>query len=291
MRLARQLSGIDAGWWLSYWLCWRCGFCLVAAYWLLVVKATHRETPMSQDGPRDSILKVRRDPAGTHACMHRLKRMAFLKKTPSLHFIGPPSALPVFPSDPPYNSSFDHVLPLRFTSKSPRRIFCCYLFTLISLFLSSICPAFPHFQTFLSFFSTPQLRQKTLLTSSTMGLRSSSPFARVICAILFASSTAMANCKTLYVGSNNGQIFSYSITGSILKQVSVTNDSYPAPSWQTISGDYLYSVSETSGNDPGTITAYRISDGIFSKVSSTAGLPGPVNIAVANGGTMLISAG
>lgn len=94
---------------------------------------------------------------------------------------------------------------------------------------------------------------------------------------------------TLIVGSNDGPIVSYSLNGNTLSQISSNSDS-TAASWQTITPNFIYSVSETGGTDPGTITAYTISNGVLKKVGSDKGLPGPVSIAVADGGSMLVSA-
>lgn len=96
--------------------------------------------------------------------------------------------------------------------------------------------------------------------------------------------------KTLYVGSGAGQIHSYSVANGAFTKISSTNDSFPAPTWQTIYGDYLYSVSESGGNEPGAITAYTIADGKFTKKSVATGLSGPVHIAIVGKGTGLITA-
>lgn len=93
---------------------------------------------------------------------------------------------------------------------------------------------------------------------------------------------------TLIVGSNDGPIVSYSLNGNTLTPIASTNG--VASSWQTITPNFVFSVSETGGTDPGTITAYTISNGILKKVGSATGLPGPVNIAVAESGSTLISA-
>lgn len=94
---------------------------------------------------------------------------------------------------------------------------------------------------------------------------------------------------TLLVGSNDGPIVSYSFANNVLTKISSNSDS-TAASWQTVTPNFVYSVSETSGTVPGVVTAYSITNGVLKKISSDKGLPGPVNIAVAESGTMLIAA-
>lgn len=94
---------------------------------------------------------------------------------------------------------------------------------------------------------------------------------------------------TLIVGSNDGVILTYSLNGNTLTKIASNSDS-PAASWQTVGSNFVYSVGETGGTTPGPITAYKINNGALQKVSSDTGLAGPVSIAVAEGGTMLITA-
>lgn len=95
--------------------------------------------------------------------------------------------------------------------------------------------------------------------------------------------------STLIVGSNDGVIVTYSLSGNTLTKIASNSDT-PAASWQTVTSNFIYSVSESGGTDPGSVTAYTITNGILKKISSDTGLPGPVNIAVAENGSMLIAA-
>jgi 6-phosphogluconolactonase (cycloisomerase 2 family) len=117
-------------------------------------------------------------------------------------------------------------------------------------------------------------------------------FSRLLAvASLLVASTAAA--RTLYVGSGLGTITAYDFDESSapLKQLFQTSDSSPSPSWQSIFGGYLYSVSETSGTTDGVIMAYKIeSDKKLTKKGSAKSLAGPVSIAVAKEGKLLVSA-
>ncbi|KAH0604966.1 uncharacterized protein H6S33_004948 [Morchella sextelata] len=100
---------------------------------------------------------------------------------------------------------------------------------------------------------------------------------QAMCALLFGSSVMG---KTLYVGTGVAQILSYAFDGTSFQPISATNDSFPSPTWQTFDGDIMYSVSESGGTTPGAITSYTVENGTFTKISQSAGLPGPVHIAV-----------
>jgi len=111
--------------------------------------------------------------------------------------------------------------------------------------------------------------------------------------LLFHASMASA-ARTLFVGNSQsfgqGSITAYSFDESSksLQELSRSFESDPSPTWQTIYGSILYSVSETNN---GKITAYRIgSRKNLSKISSANAQNGPVSIAVAKGGSLLITA-
>ncbi|RPA89955.1 putative isomerase YbhE [Choiromyces venosus 120613-1] len=107
--------------------------------------------------------------------------------------------------------------------------------------------------------------------------------------------TTASAARTLFVGSGKGTIKSYEFDETatdkvFIKEIFSTSDSSPAPTWQTIFGNLLYSVSETEGTE-GVVTAYQIgSDKKLIKKGSAKGLAGPVSIAVGKGGKLVVSA-
>lgn len=117
-------------------------------------------------------------------------------------------------------------------------------------------------------------------------------FSRLLTAASLLTAS-MVSARTLYVGSGQGSITVYNFdeSNAPLKQIFQTTDSSPNPSWQTIAGSYLFSVSETSANTEGVITAYKIeSDKKLTKKGSAKSLSGPVSIAVGKEGKLLVSA-
>ena len=112
---------------------------------------------------------------------------------------------------------------------------------------------------------------------------------------LLMAATASA-ARTLIVGSAKGTIKSYEFDESangpgFIKELGSTSESAPAPTWQTIFGDLLYSVSETNATTEGVITAYQIgADKKLIKKGSAKGVAGPVSIAVGKGGRFVASA-
>ena len=77
----------------------------------------------------------------------------------------------------------------------------------------------------------------------------------------------------------------------MIKELGSTSESAPAPTWQTIFGNLLYSVSETNATTDGVITAYQIGpDKKLIKKGSAKGVAGPVSIAVGKGGKLVVSA-
>jgi 6-phosphogluconolactonase (cycloisomerase 2 family) len=114
---------------------------------------------------------------------------------------------------------------------------------------------------------------------------------RNLAASLLMASTAVA--RTLFLGSSEGSITAYNFDESSnqLTELFRTWESAPAPTWQTIYGNILYSVSETSTQMKGVVTAYKIEeDRRLTKKEGAEGLSGPVSIAVANEGMLLIVA-
>ncbi|KAG0134852.1 Lactonase, 7-bladed beta-propeller-domain-containing protein [Tuber indicum] len=113
--------------------------------------------------------------------------------------------------------------------------------------------------------------------------------------ILLMASTASA-ARTLFVGSAKGTIKTYEFDETAnyqysIKELASTSESSPAPTWQTIFGNLLYSVSETEATADGVVTAYQIgSDKKLIKKGSARGIAGPVSITVCKGGKLAITA-
>ncbi|CUS12916.1 unnamed protein product [Tuber aestivum] len=112
---------------------------------------------------------------------------------------------------------------------------------------------------------------------------------------LLMATTASAG-RTLFVGSGKGTIKSYEFDETanaqgLMKELASTAESSPAATWQTIFGDLLYSVSETSVPVDGVVTAYQIGpDKKLIKKGSAKGTPSPVSLGVGKGGKLVISA-
>jgi len=112
---------------------------------------------------------------------------------------------------------------------------------------------------------------------------------------LLMATTASA-ARTLIVGSAKGTIKTYEFDErangpGFIKELGSTSESAPAPTWQTIFGNLLYSVSETNASTDGVITAYQIgSDKKLIKKGSAKGVGGLVSIVVGKGGKLVTSA-
>ncbi|PWW76193.1 putative isomerase YbhE [Tuber magnatum] len=117
----------------------------------------------------------------------------------------------------------------------------------------------------------------------------------ILTTTLLMATTASA-ARTLFVGSGKGTIKSYEFDETanaqgLVKELASTSESSPAPTWQTIFGDLLYSVSESGVPAEGVVTAYQIgSNRKLIKKGSAKGVAGPVSIAVGKDGKLVISA-
>jgi len=119
---------------------------------------------------------------------------------------------------------------------------------------------------------------------------------RSILRITFLLATTASATRTLIVGSAKGTIKTYEFderagTRGLIKELWSTSESAPAPTWQTIFGNLLYSVREANPPTDGVITAYQIgSDKKLIKKGSAKGVASPVSIAVGKGGKLVVSA-
>ncbi|KAL7266762.1 hypothetical protein RUND412_010674 [Rhizina undulata] len=110
--------------------------------------------------------------------------------------------------------------------------------------------------------------------------------------LMLSSFLSSAIAKPLFVGSYSGNITALNFDGTGFTTVGVYSGSAPNPSWQSLVGNILYSVSENWSTDPGVIHSYKVGDNgeTLDAINTAEGLPAPVHIAVTSNRSLLIVA-